>query len=129
MDFEDENVHVFFFEKCPCVFFEDENVHVYKEQIPREKTNYMLPLQYANNADKYVLRYENVQQRITAEDTAEDTCTPSTAEDSVFDIHDADLSLDADPSYFSELNEKNEEIAANDDLEEHDVSNFEELIA
>ena len=85
--------------------FEDENVHVYKEQIPREKTNYMLPLQYADNADNYVLRYENA---------------PSTAEDSVFDIHDADLSLDADPSYFSELNEKNEEIAANDDLEEHE---------
>ena len=94
--------------------FEDENVHVYKEQIPREKTNYMLPLQYADKADKYLLRYENAR---------------STAEDSVFDIHDADLSLDADPSYFSELNEKNEEIAANDDLEEHDVSNSEELIA
>ena len=63
--------------------------------------------------DKYVLRYENT----------------------VFDIHDHDqdsdfsFDADADPSYYSELNEKNEEIAANDDLEEHDVSNSEKLIA
>ena len=66
----------------------DENINVYKEQIPYEKTNYMLPQRYAANVEKYVLSYENA---------------PSTAEDSVFDIQDADFSFDADAnhSYFS----------------------------
>ena len=97
------------------VYYEDENVNVNKEQIPHEKTRYLLPRQYKAGVDKYVLRYEN---------------PPSTAEDSVFDIPDAnDLFLDADPLYFSELNEKNEEIAANYELEEHDTLNSGKLSA
>ena len=81
------------------VLDEGENVNMYKEQICLEKTNYMLPPQYTASVDKYVLRYENA---------------PSTAEDSVSDIPDADVDifLDADSSYFSKLNEKTEENAA-----------------
>ena len=96
------------------VYYEDENVNVNKEQIPHEKTRYLLPHQYKAGVDKYVLRYENPS---------------SAAEDPVFD---ADIFLDADPLHDSELNEivvvANEEIDADNELEEYDVSNSEELI-
>ena len=96
----------------------DENVKVLKKQTLREKTDYMFPPQYPGVAADYILRYEN---------------PASTAEDSVFDIPDANADLffdaDANPLYFSELNKKNEEIDANNEMEEHEVSNSEELIA
>ena len=91
----------------------------YEDGINVEKTRYLLPRQYNAGADKYVLRYENLS---------------SAAEDPVFD---ADIFLDADPLYDSELNEivvndrtaANEEIDADNKLEEYDdVSNSEELI-
>ena len=87
-----------------------------------EKTRYMLPHQYNAGVNKYVLMYEN-------------PLPLSTAENSVFDA-DADIFLNADSSYACELNEivandrtvANEEIAADNELEEYDVSNSEELI-
>ena len=94
----------------------DENINVNKEQIPQEKTRYMLPHQYTAGVDNYVLVYE-------------DPLPSSTAENSVFDA-DADIFLDADSSYLSGLVEivANARIVANDELEEYDITNSEELI-